>query len=47
LLLGGTAYVFIPRAEKGVATGVVARVKMVLTSGPSRETLGEFDLRGS
>ncbi|HET9642046.1 MAG TPA: hypothetical protein VFP68_01485, partial [Burkholderiaceae bacterium] len=31
LLLGGTAYVFIPRAEKGVATGVVARVHLVLT----------------
>lgn len=47
LQLAGTAYVFIPLAEKGTANGSVAAAKIVLTDGAGRTALGSFDLRGS
>jgi len=47
LHLDGTAYVFVPQADKGAANGVVAAAHIVLTEGSQRSPLGRFDLRGS
>jgi len=47
LHVDGTAYVFVPQADKGAATGSVAAAKIVLSNGPSKSPLGEFALQGS